>query len=399
MTTGVPTSAAVSASTTVPGMSPQATPTAAAPRGPAGMRGRRAGLWVLRALGPVVAALIVGAIILAILGRNPFSFYGDLFRAGLVSPTGLQAMLTRLAPLLLISMGYIVAFRAGLWNIGGDGQFLLAAAVVAGLSPDIMTALSRPAGLIVLGLIGFMVGGAWTLLPAYLRACFGVNEIITSVMMSFIGINFANLLIKEVWRGSGSIPQTEAVPLSELLPRLGGTTIHVGILVAMVAVIAVWYFLSRTSTGLRMTILGANPRAAVHAGFHVRRLIMMTFFFSGALVGLGAAVQILGEWGYMRADWNPEFGLALFALVFLARLSPAAVVPLAAFYAILEIGGHEATRRASLDYDFVLILIGLILLFMAVSQYWSLPAEQRRGLLQGAARRLRPWQDGSGGAP
>ena len=103
-------------------MPPQATPTAAAPRGPAGMRGRRAGLWVLRALGPVVAALIVGAIILAILGRNPFSFYGDLFRAGLVSSTGLQAMLTRLAPLLLISMGISWPFGRGSGTSGATGN-------------------------------------------------------------------------------------------------------------------------------------------------------------------------------------------------------------------------------------------------------------------------------------
>jgi ABC-type uncharacterized transport system permease subunit len=88
-------------------------------------------------------------------------------------------------------------------------------------------------------------------------------------------------------------------------------------------------------------------------------------------------VEILGVWGYMRADWNPKFGLALFALVFLARLNPAAVLPLTAFYAVLDIGGYEAARRADLDHDFVLILIGLILLFMAVSEYLRVSSERR----------------------
>lgn len=343
----------------------------------------------VRQLGPIVAALLVGAIILAILGRNPLAFYSDLFRAGLVSSNGWQAMLTRLAPLLLISMGYIVAFRAGLWNIGGDGQFLLAAAFVAGLSPAVMGALPRAGGLIVLGLVGFVVGGAWTLLSSYLRAWFGVNEIITTVMMSFIGINLANLLIKGPWRSAETtVPQTDPVPLKELLPHLGGTTIHVGIVLAAAAVIVVWYVLDHTSAGIRLTVLGANPRAALHAGLKVRRLIMTTFFFSGAFIGLAAAVEILGVWGYMRADWNPKFGLALFALVFLARLRPGAIVPLAAFYAILEIGGHEAARKASLDYDFVIFLIGLILLFMAVSLYFRLPAEQRAGHLKRVGARL-----------
>lgn len=151
---------------------------------------------------------------------------------------------------------------------------------------------------------------------------------------------------------------------------------HIGILVALVSVIVVWYVLDHTSTGLRLTVLGANLRAAAHAGLGVKRLMVSTFFMSGALVGLAAAVEILGVWGYMRADWNPKFGLALFALVFLARLSPIATAPLAGFYAVLEIGGHEAARKASLDYDFVLLLIGLILLFMAVSRYLCLRARE-----------------------
>jgi ABC-type uncharacterized transport system permease subunit len=345
---------------------------------------------VIRALPPIVAALAVGAVILLALGRNPLAFYGDLFRAGLFSATGWQGMLTRLAPLLLIGMGYIVAFRAGIWNIGGDGQFLLSAAVVAGLGPAVMGATSRPLGLVILALLGLLVGGAWTLAPAYLKSRHGINEIITTVMMSFIGINLANLLIKGPWRGSESgLPQTDPVPLADLLPRLGGTSIHVGIIVAVVAVLLVWYLVERTAVGLKLSVLGAGPRVALHAGLPVKRMIMLTFFASGALIGLAAAVEIMGVWGYMRADWNPKFGLALFALVFLARLSPVATVPLAAFYAVLEIGGHEAARRASLDYDFILILIALMLLFMAVSQYVRLPAGRRRAVLQKLSGRMR----------
>ena len=348
-----------------------------------------AGRWAARAFGPILAALIVGAIILAILGRNPLSFYGDLFRTGLVSDLGWQAMFTRVAPLLLIGLGYIVAFRAGIWNIGGDGQFLLAAAVVAGLGPAVMGALPRPVGLIVLGLVGMVVAGVWTLLPAYLKAWFGVNEIVTTVMTSFVGTYLGALLIQEVWRAGPNQPQTGSVPLSELLPRLGGSTIHAGILVALVAAAVVWYVLEHTATGLRLTILGANPRAAAHAGLPVKRLVVLTFFASGALIGLAGGVEILGEWGYMRANWNPGFGLPLFALVFLARLNPLAVIPLAGFYAVLDIGAHEATRRADLDHDFVLILIGLVLLFMAVTQYvaWSggRPALRRRRSATAAA--------------
>jgi len=341
-------------------------------------RGLAAVRVLIRITVPVMAGLILGAVILALLGRNPWTFYSDLFRAGLISHQGWQAMLTRLAPLLLMSAGYVVAFRAGLWNIGGDGQFLLAAAFVAGLSPTLVAGLPRPLALLLLGLLGMAVGGVWTLLPSYLKAWFGVNEIITTVMMSFIGMNLAALLIKEAWRTeSVMVPQTDAVPLDQLLPRLGGTTIHAGIIVAGVVVLAVWYVLRYTATGLRLTVLGASPAAARHAGLPVRRLIVGAFFASGALVGLGAALEILGVWGYMRADWNPKFGLALFALVFLARLDPLGAAPLATFYAVLDIGGHEAARTASLDSDFILVLVGLILLCLAAWQVLRLPAGER----------------------
>jgi len=326
----------------------------------------RAGQAVL----PLAAGLALGAAVLVALGRNPLAFYSDLFSAGLFSQAGLEASLTRLAPLLLIGIGYIVAFRAGLWNIGGDGQFLMAAAVVAGTAPLLVEALPRAAALILLAAIGFAVGGGWALLPAYLRAWHGMNEIITSVMMSYVGINLANLLIKGPWRSAETnVPQTQAVPLDDLLPRLGTSSIHIGLLVALLASLAVWYALRNTSTGLRLSILGASPRLAGHAGLPVKRLILGAFFFSGGFVGLGASIEILGVWGYMRADWNPQFGLALFGLVFLGRLSPLAVIPLAFFYAVLEIGGRDAVRKASLDYDFILILIALMLITLAVSRY------------------------------
>ncbi|MCX8031817.1 MAG: ABC transporter permease [Thermoleophilia bacterium] len=340
-------------------------------------------------LGPVVVAFGLGAAILALLGRNPSTFYSDLFRSGLISQAGWQAMLTRLAPLLLIGTGYILAFRAGIWNIGGDGQFLLACAVVAGLGPQVMGSTPRWVGLILLCVAGLAVGGAWTLVPAYLRAWHGVNEVVSSVMMSFIGVNLANLLIKQVWRSKTTIvPQTEHVPLAELLPRLGGSTVHAGILVGVAAVAVTWYLTHSTTLGLKLSVMGASQRVAAHVGLPVKRLIMGTFFASGALVGLAGAVEILGQWGYMRADWNPQFGLPLFALVFLARLNPLAVVPLACFYAVLEIGGHEAARRAALDHDFILVLVGLVLILMATSQYLALSSRERATVGRKAAELL-----------
>ncbi len=276
---------------------------------------------VTRALMAIVVALIVGGIVLLLLGRNPLVFYADIFRAGVLHK-GWQDSVTRMSVLMLMGMGYVVAFRGGIWNIGGDGQFLLSAALVAGIGPPLMAAVPMGWALIVLSIVGIVVGGSWTVLPAYLRSSYGLNEIITSVMMSFIGVYLANILIKGPFRSAKTtVPQTNVMPFDKLLPKIPGTTIPISIFVAIAAVIGMHYVMTRTSVGLRLTVMGANARAALHAGLRVRRLILGAFFASGAFIGLGATMEILGVWGYMRADWNPKFGLTLFALVFLARLN------------------------------------------------------------------------------
>ena len=166
-----------------------------------------------------------------------------------------------------------------------------------------------------------------------------------------------------------NIPQTRVLPLDKMLPAIPGTRIHVGVLLALAAALIVHFVLTRTSFGLRLQILGANPRAARHVGLKVPRLIVMSFLVSGLLVGLAAAADILGTWGYVRANWNPAYGDTVIPFVFLARLNALAVIPFVVFYAVLSTGGDLATQQASLSTDFLLVLVALILLFMTVIEY------------------------------
>lgn len=342
------------------------------------------GVW--RGLGPIVYALVAGGVLLLLMGRDPISFYATTVESGLLSQTGLEQSIIRMAPLLLMSAGLIVAFQAGLWNIGGDGQFLIAAAVVAGLGAPLVGALPYWLALMLLCGIGFLAGAAWTIVPSVLKAWYGVNEIITTLMVGFIGIRLANLLIKGPFLSDRSlVPQTDVIPFKYLLPYLPGTRIHLGIVIALVALAAVHYLQTRTSYGLSLRMLGASPKAAAHAGLDVKRDIVTAFGLSGGLIGLAAAVEVLGVWGYVRADWNPAFGLTLFALVFLAGLNVKLVIPLVAFFAVLSIGGHEAARRADLPNDFLLLLIGLILFFMVFTE-WARTKGWTAGRRRRAAR-------------
>lgn len=344
---------------------------------------------LVRSVGPIILALIACGALLAIIGRDPLAFYGDIVDSGILRPSGLQDSITRMAPILLVAAGLIVAFRAALWNLGSDGQYLLAAAVVAGTGPGLLVAVPPPLGWLVLAIFGMVVASAWTLIPAILRARYGLNEIVTTLMMTFVGVGLANLLVKGPFDGPSTVPQTAVVDPSLLLFDLPDTRIHIGVIVALLAVVAVWWIFARTSFGMRIDVMGANARAAEHVGIGVPRLIVITFLLSGALIGLAAAVDITGIFGYMRADWNPAYGLKVVPLVFLARLNAIAVIPFAAFFSVLSIGGELAARRAELPSDFLLLVIGLVLLFMVLTQYLSDKRERGEPIL----RRRRPAAD------
>jgi simple sugar transport system permease protein len=154
-----------------------------------------------------------------------------------------------------------------------------------------------------------------------------------------------------------------------MLPAIPGTRIPIGLLVALAAVLVIHYLLTRTAWGLRLQIMGANPRAARHFGIDLKRLVVVSFLGSGCLVGLAACADIMGVWGYIRTGWNPAYGDTIIPFVFLARLNALAVVPFIAFFAVLSTGGDLAAQQANLPTDFLYVLVGLILLFMTVIEY------------------------------
>jgi simple sugar transport system permease protein len=323
---------------------------------------------LIRSLVPVLLALVAGGVLLAILGDNPFSFYGNIWQYG-IDQGSWEDSAMRAAPLLLIAVGLIVVFRANIWNLGYDGQFLLGAALITGVAPH-LESLPNALSLVILFALAMAAGAAWTIIPAILKARYQTNEIITTLMMSFIGVGVANILIKGPFQDpTVNIPQTRVIALDHMLPSIPGTRIHVGVLFALAVAVLAYYVLTRTSFGLRLHVLGANPRAAAHVGIDTRRLIVRAFLISGALVGAAAAADILGVWGYVRANWNPAYGDTVIPFVFLARLNPLAVIPFIIFFAVLSTGGDLAASQANLSTDFLLVLVALILLFMTIIEF------------------------------
>jgi simple sugar transport system permease protein len=323
-----------------------------------------------RALLPILLALALGALILAGLGRDPVEFYARVVRRAVIDPTGLQETLVLMAPLLLIAACLIVCFRAGLWNLGMDGQFMLGAVFSASFAPALVAALPYWLAIAALFALAAAIAAAWVALPALLKARCGVNEIISTLMMSFLAFSVCGLLIKTVLGDPDSpAPQTLTLDVADRLPRLGGTLIHVGVVFAVFVVLAVHVVMTRTAFGLRLRMVGHNARAAVHAGLDVPRLMLAVFAISAALAGIGGAVEILGVRGVVRADWHPGYGLLVVPLVFLARFHGVAVIGFVFFFAVLSIGGESAARRADLPNHFLLVMMAMILVILALTDH------------------------------
>jgi ABC-type uncharacterized transport system permease subunit len=348
-----------------------ATPDAMGPAEPVEGRVSRWVTATVLAVAPILLAFLASALILALLGVDPIAFFRDIWTAGVERELGRYDVITRMAPILLIGCGLIFAFRASLWNLGMDGQYLLAAAFVAGLAPSVMAGMPVVLGWVVLSLVAMAVGASWTLIPSIMKARYGINEIITTLMMSFIGIKLAEILVSGPFDGEATVPQTNVMPREAMLIDIPGTTIHIGVILGLVVCLITYLIFARTSFGTRLDVLGANPRAAIHMGINVPRMIVVAFLVSGALIGLAAAVDIQGIFGYMRADWNPAYGLAVVPLVFLARMNALALIPFAALFSMLSIGGLYAARRSGIPSDFVLLFMGILLLFMVGTQYLS----------------------------
>jgi simple sugar transport system permease protein len=323
----------------------------------------------VRSVLPVIFALLVGAVILMALGKNPWLFYADIVQNGIADGNWQNSLVT-MAPLLIIGIGLIVVFRGQLWNLGYDGQYLLGAVFVTGFGPALVQQLPLGFAYLVLSLGAIAVGAIWTLIPAWLKARYGTNEIITTLVMSTLGVGIANILIKGPFQDPKVVtPQTGEIPLDSMLPFIPGTQVHMGFIVAVVIALAFQFILTRTSFGLRLDIYGSNPKAARHIGINSRWMVVILFLISGGLIGLAASMDMLGQWGYLRANWNPSYGNAILPFVFLARLSPLASIPFIAFYSVFATGATIASQQVGLSVDFLMVIVALILVFMTLTEY------------------------------
>jgi ABC-type uncharacterized transport system permease subunit len=307
--------------------------------------------------------LAATAVIFAVLGKDPGRALYTYFIAPLVSATARPELLVKAAPLILIGVGLSLGFRANVWNIGAEGQYTLGAIAGGGLAlwfPDSESPLLLP-GMIAGGALG---GMAWAAIPALLRTRFNANEILTSLMLTYVAQQLLIYLVVGPWKdpeGYG-FPQSrlfqDAATLPILIPE---TRIHLGVLVALLVVALGWVVLAKSAFGFQIRVIGAAPRAARYAGFDETRLIWLLLLLSGGLSGLAGLFEVAGPVGQLTPQISPGYGFTAIIVAFLGRLNPVGVLFAALILALSYLGGEAAQIELGMPSAVTGIFQGILL--------------------------------------
>ncbi len=327
------------------------------------------GLAIAAPFAASVAALALAAILIRLAGAPVFAAFGDLVVGAFGSRLAVTETLVRATPLIFTGLAVAVAFRARLWNIGAEGQLYAGALAVAALGSGPLQ-LPAPALVPVLLAAGAAAGILLLLGPVVLRLRFGVDEVVTTLLLNFVTLLFVSMMIEGPLRDSMAFGWPQSAPILDAaaLPRLiGGTRLHAGLLLALLAAIVVALIQSRTVFGLESRAIGLNAAAARFAGVPVPAVTLGVACLSGALAGLAGAVEVLGLKGYLTADMSPGFGYTGIVVAMLAGLNPLGVVGAALFVAGMFVGADAMSRAVAIPTYIADVTVALSLLTMLLA--------------------------------
>ena len=331
---------------------------------------RPAVLVLLAPVAAVAAALALAGVLIALAGAPVPEAYRRIAAGAFGSRLAVTETLTRAVPLILTGLSAAVAFRSRIWNIGAEGQLYLGALAAAALGSAHGLALPGAALVPALMLAGAAAGVALLLVPLALRLRFGVDEVVTTLLLNFVVILFVSMMIEGPLKDPLAFgwPQSAPVAAEALLPKLlPRSRLHAGLLVAVLAAILVFVLQSRTVFGLEARAAGLNPRAARFAGVPLGATLLKVACLSGGLAGLAGAIEVLGVKGYVTTDLSPGFGYAGIVVATLANLHPLGVVAAALFAAVMFVGSDAMSRALGVPSFIADVTVSLSLLAMLVA--------------------------------
>jgi len=319
----------------------------------------------------VILTMIAGGIMFALLGKNPFEAIRTIFWDPLFGEFAFYfrgQLLVKAGPLILIALGLSLGFRAGIWNIGAEGQYIMGAIIGASVGLALFPTENR---LIypVMVIAGAFGGWAWAMIPAILKTRFNTNEILVSLLLVYV----AQTILAKAATGFLRNPEGSGFPGSRNFssfpaarnPELiAGTGLHWGVVAAFIAVIAAHILLQRHILGFHIKLAGQAPRAARFAGVSPNRLVVLCLGISGALAGLAGLFEVTGPAGQITIDFNTGYGFTAIIVAFLGRLNPIGILLAGLLMALTYIGGEMASTNLGLPSAAIQAFQGMLLFFL-----------------------------------
>ena len=328
---------------------------------------------ILIPLYALVLAFVVGGVLIALIGVNPFEAYWALLRGMFGSPERVAASVARSVPFIGSALALAFAFRAGLFNIGAEGQLLVGGVVAAWVGTwafltDVPGAIALP----IIILAGFVGGAFWGGIPGVLRARTGAHEVITTIMLNSIALFGTRWLINStdprILRDTdASVPRTEEIASSARLPELVDSepSLHSGLILLVAVCFVVAFVLKRTTFGFETITVGTNPHAARYAGINVNKIIILAMTLSGGFAGLAAVSEVAGTNFVFQPGTFAFIGFDGIAIALLARANPIAIIPAAFLWGSLLAGAPLMQQEADVSIDVVRVIQAMVLLFVA----------------------------------
>ena len=327
-------------------------------------RPQPSGFWAyaspLLALALTVA---MGVLLFMALGKDPVRALSVFFWEPIRSPYALGELMVKATPLLIIALGLSVCFRANVWNIGAEGQFVIGAVAAGGVAL-LANNTTGPWIIPAILLAGVLGGMAWAGITALLRDRFNANEILISLMLVYVAEMVLSYLVFGPWKDPNgfNFPQTKTFDAVTKIPRLmDGSRVHIGIVLALLGVVGLSVFLFRTLAGFKQEVSGLAPAAARYAGFSSRRSLWVALLVSGGAAGLAGALEVAGPIGQLTPYVPAGYGFAAIIVAFVGRLHPVGVVFSAVLMSMFYIGGELAQSRLGLPKSLTGVFQGLLL--------------------------------------
>jgi simple sugar transport system permease protein len=338
---------------------------------------------------PLIAILIsfiIGAVIMLATGNNPVAAYAALVQGAFGSPTALGRTLLNATPLIFTGLAVAVAFRAGLFNIGGEGQFWIGAITAAGLG--VALGFLGPLGTVLVLLACLLTGFLWGAIPGFLKAYFGAHEVITTIMLNFVGTLLATYLALNPLRSEGLVPGTATIDPAARIPfiGLGLGRANYGFFLALLAAVVFYLLLWRTQRGFQIRAVGLSPGAASYAGMGIGVNTVLALAIGGAFAALGGAVEVLGVYGKMSIPFVTGLGFTGIGVALLGRNHPIGVVLGALLFGGLASGAQEMQFATDVPLQLASVLSAIILLLVTATKLVELIVGKRARALATGTR-------------